>query len=141
MRTDVIAILGTLGGALVVGLINYFSNRSVKNLEWRLTLARERTAGRQKLYAEFLVEAQHFVALNRANKITSLAEQDGLNGKLAEVCLIAPAGVIEEAKKLVQYAITSSAQQPAKEVADFDELKKNFIVAARDDMALILNEP
>ena len=61
MPSELIAVLGTLGGALLVALINFFSNRSVKNQEWRLTIARDQVLSRQKLYAEFLVEAQRLV--------------------------------------------------------------------------------
>lgn len=140
MPSEVIAILGTLSGALLVGLINYFSNRSVKNQEWRLALARDQVASRQKLYAEFLVEAQRLVVLAREDKISSLTDLNALNGKYAEVCLVAPRIVVEEAKKLADYAVTSHAVQPAKEVADFFALKERFIAVAREDMTKVLSE-
>jgi ribosomal protein L1 len=140
MPSEVVAVLGTLSGALLVGLINYFSNRSVKNHEWRLALAREEVAGRQKLYAEFLVEAQRLVVQAREDKISSATDLNALNGKYAEVCLVAPQSVIEEAKKLAEYAITSHAAQPAKEAADFFSIKERFIAVAREDMAKVLRE-
>src|SRR5713101_2907284 len=132
MPSELIAVLGTLSGALLVGLINYFSNRSVKNHEWRLALARDQVANRQKLYSEFLVEVQRLVVQAREDKISSLIDFNAINGKLAKVCLIAPSSVIEEAKKLANYAITSHAVQPAKEVANFFILKEAFIAAARE---------
>ena len=140
MQPEVIAVLGTLAGALLVGLINHFSNRSVKNHEWRLALARDQVASRQKLYAEFLVESQRLVVQARESKVFSLNDLNALNGKYAEVCLIAPQSVINEAKKLAEYAITSHAVQPAKEVADFFRLKEGFIVVARKDVAKVLSE-
>ncbi len=140
MQSEVIAVLGTLSGALLVGLINYFSNRSVKNHEWRLALARDQVAGRQKLYAEFLVEAQRLVVQAREDKISSLTDLNALNAKFSEVCLVAPQSVIEVAKKLADYAITSHAVQPASEVADFFALKSDFIEAAREDLAKVLSE-
>lgn len=140
MPSEVIAVLGTLSGALLVGLINYFSNRSAKSHEWRLALARDQVASRQKLYAEFLVEAQRLVVQAREDKISRLADLNALNGKYAEVCLVAPQSVTEVAKKLADYAITSHAVQPAKEVADFFVLKESFIVVAREDMARVFSE-
>ena len=140
MPSEIIAVLGTLSGALLVGLINYFSNRSVKNHEWRLALARDQVAIRQKLYAEFLVEAQRLVVQAREDKISSLNDLNALNGKYAEVCLVAPLSVIEEAKKLADCAISSHAAQPAKEVADFFLFKEGFIAVAREDMANVLNQ-
>lgn len=140
MPSELIAVLGTLSGALLVGLINYFSNRSAKNHEWRLMLARDQVANRQKLYAEFLVEAQRLVVQAREDKITSLSHLNALNEKYAEVCLVAPESVIEAAKKLSDYAITSHPVQPAKEVADFFRFKEGFIAVAREDMAKVLSE-
>lgn len=133
MSSELIAVVGTLAGVMFGGLINYFANRSVKNHEWKLALAREQSATRQKLYAEFLVEAQRLVVQAREEKVSSLADLNGLNGKFAEVSLIAPDSVIEPAKKLADYAITSHSVQPAIEVANFFQLKEAFITAARQE--------
>ena len=140
MPPEVIAIVGTLSGAVVVGIINYFSNRSVKNHEWRLARARDQISVRQKLYSEFLVETQRLVVQSREEKISSLSDLNPVNGKFAEICLVASEVVIEEAKKLADYAITSHSVQPAKEVANFFTLKESFIAAARIDMAKALSE-
>lgn len=140
MSPELVAVLGTLFGALVGGLINYFSSRSVKNHEWRLALAKDQVASRQKLYAEFLVEAQRLVVQAREEKITSLADLNALNGKFAEISLVAPDSVVEVAQKLADSAITSHSAQPAKEVADFSKLKTAFIAAARQDIARVLSE-
>ena len=140
MQTELIAVLGTLGGALLVGVINYFSNRSVKNHEWRLAIARDQVSSRQKLYAEFLVEAQRLVVLGREEKISSLTGLNAMNSKFAEVCLVASQPVIEEAKKLADYALTSQSTPPAKEVANFFILKESFIAVARKDMAKVLSD-
>jgi len=139
MSADIIAVVGTLSGVLIGGLINYFASRSVKNHEWRLVLAREQSAVRHKIYAEFLVETQRLVTQAREEKISSLANLDLLNGKFAELSLVAPDRVLEAAKKLADYAITSHSAQPAKEVADFFKLKEMFIAVARQDIAATLN--
>lgn len=140
MSSELVAVLGTLFGTLVGGLINYFSSRSVKNHEWRLALARDQVASRQKLYAEFLVEAQRLVVQAREEKITSLADLNALNGKFAEISLVAPDSVVEAAQKLADSAITSHSAQPAKEVADSFKLKTAFISAARQDISRVLSE-
>jgi hypothetical protein len=127
MPTELIAVLGTLFGALVGGLINYFSSRSVKNHEWRLSLAKDQAVSRQKLYAELLVEAQRLVIQAHEEKISSLADLNTLTGKFAEVSLVAPDTVVEAAKKLTDAALTSHSAPPAKEVADFFKLRAAFI--------------
>jgi hypothetical protein len=140
MPPELIAIVGTLSGGLLVGLINYFSNKRIKNHEWRLALARDQVTARQKLFADFLVEAQRLVMLAREEKLSSLTDFNIINGKFAEICLVSSEHVIEEAKKLADYAITSHAAQPAKEVANLFALKQSFIAAARQDMAKVLGE-
>jgi hypothetical protein len=140
MPPEIIAVLGTLFGALVGGLINYLSSRSVKNHEWRLSLAKDQAVSRQKLYAKFLVEAQRLVIQAHEGKISSLADLNALNGKFAEVSLVAPDSVVEAAKKLTDAAITSHSTPPAKEVADFFKIKSAFIAAARQDIARVLSD-
>jgi hypothetical protein len=139
MPSELIAVLGTLFGTLVGGLINYCTTRSVKNHEWRLALARDQAAVRQKLYAEFLVEAQRLVVQAREDKVSSLSDLNPLNGKFAEVSLLAPEDVMGAAKKLANYAITSHSVQPAKEIADFFKLKEEFVSSARRDIAKVLS--
>lgn len=139
MPSETIAVLGALSGVLIGGLINYLASRSVKDREWKLAVAKEQSAIRHRLYAEFLTETQRLVVQAREEKISSLAELNMLNGKFAEISLVAPGGVMEAAKKLADYAITSHCAQPAKEVADFFKLKEAFIAAARDDIAGVLN--
>lgn len=139
MPSETIAVLGTLSGVLIGGFINYLASRSVKNHEWKLALAKEQSAIRHKLYAEFLVETQRLVVQAREEKISSLADLNMLNGKFAEVSLVAPGMVVEAAKKLADYVITSHSAQPAKEVADFFKLKEAFIAVARQDIAEVLS--
>ena len=76
----------------------------------------------------------------RDEKITSLADLNPLNGKFAEVSLVAPDSLVEAAQKLTDSAITSHSAQPASEVADFFKLKAAFIAAARQDIARVLSD-
>jgi hypothetical protein len=140
MPSELVAVIGTLFGALVGGSINYFSSRSVKSHEWRLALARDQAQSRQKLYAEFLVEVQRLVMQAREEKIKSLSDLNPLNGKFAEVSLLAPENVIDAAKHLADYAITSHCAQPASEVTNFFAVKQSFVVVARKDIESILRD-
>ena len=140
MAPEITTTIAALGGTLVGGLINYLSSRSVKNQEWRLSLAKDQAASRQKLYSEFLVEAQRLVIQAHEEKISSLSDLNALNGKFAEVSLVAPDSVVEAAKKLTDAAITSHSVPPAKEVADFFKLRAACIAAVRQDIASVLSE-
>jgi len=138
MPNELIAILGALGGVLVGGLINYVATRSVKHHEWKLALAKDQIASRQKLYAEFIVEAQRLVVQSRENKISSLVDLDQLNGKFAEVSLVAPETVVLAAHAVADYAQCSHAAESAAIVSNFFTLRQKFIDAARKDIASIL---
>jgi hypothetical protein len=140
MLTEFIAVLGTLSGVVVGGLINYFSVRSVKNHEWRLSLAKDQAFLRQKLYAELLIEVQRLVVLARENSLSSLNDFNHLNAKLAEVSLVAPEYVMVSAKVLTDYALTSHGTPSATEASDFFKLKDEFIAAARKDVKFSLSD-
>lgn len=140
MPSELIAVLGTLGGVIVAGAINYFSNRSAKSHEWRLAVARDQIAVRQKLYAAFLVEAQRLTIQGREEKISLLSDLNEMNSKFAEVSLVASEEVIAEAKKLADYALTSQSKPSGKEARDFFSLKESFIRAAREDLSKTLRE-
>ena len=134
-----IAVAGTLLGVVVGALLNYVMLRKVKSLEWRLALARDQSTFRQKLYAEFLVTAQQLVSMSRDDRVTSLRDLDPLNAKFAEVSLVGPEKVVNAARQLADYALTSQTAPPAKEVRDFYKLKEQFISAVREDISAVLS--
>ncbi|MGY6276734.1 hypothetical protein [Methylomonas sp. MgM2] len=74
ITSEIVAIAGALAGVLLGGLINYFASRSVKNHEWKLAIAKEQSVVRQKLYSEFLVEAQRLVIQSHDEKASTLNE-------------------------------------------------------------------
>ena len=49
MPSEVIAIVSTLIGAVVAGVISYVAGRGMKTHEWKLALAREEIASRKSL--------------------------------------------------------------------------------------------
>lgn len=59
-----------------------------------------------------------------------------LNGKFAEVSLVASGMVVEAAKKC-DYVVTSHSAQPAS--CDWLKLKEAFIAVARQDIAEVLS--
>ena len=138
--TEMIAAIGAvsaLAGVLIGGVMNYLTHRSIKQQEWRLALTRDQLQLRQKVYSEFLVEAQRMLSLGREDKIKSVSDLDPLKGKFAEVSMFASPEVFKAAQMLADAAITSQQNPPAKEVANFFQLKESFIAAVRADLALV----
>jgi hypothetical protein len=140
MQSEFIVVAGTLLGVFVGGSINFLSNRSAKNHEWRLAIAREKASSRLKLYAEFLVEAQRLVVQAIENKTSSLSDFNLLNAKFAEVSLVAPEPMVEIATALADHALTSHAAKSAKETVGLLALKAQFVAAARADVEQILTD-
>lgn len=140
MHSELIAVFGTLLGVLIGGLINYLANRSVKNHEWRLALAKDQVAARQKLYAGFLVEAQRLAVQASERKVSTVAELDLMGEKFAEISLVAPDSILEVARRRADCAVVSHSAQLTTEAADFFQLKIAFIAAARQDIAKVLNK-
>lgn len=137
MSSELIAVLGTIFGALVGGLINYFSSRSTKNYEWSLALAKESIAYRQNLYSEFLVETQRLVMVAAEQKVSSVNDFNHVGGKFAEISLVAPNGVVEAAQALIDSALEANSRSNQKEGIDFYKRKQAFIVEAKKDIESI----
>lgn len=141
MTPDITAVIGAISaltGVLIGAAMNYLTHRNIKRQEWRLALARDHMHLRQKVYAEFLVETQRMLSLGREDKIKSLTDLDPLKAKFAELSMFAPPEVFKAAQKLADAAISSQQTPPAKEVANFFQLKEDFIAAIRADLAIVI---
>ncbi len=139
MSSALIAVLGTLAGAIVGGLIHFFANRQLKHHEWKLSLARDKIGAHQKLYAELLVECNRMVVEAMEAKIRSPRELNAVSGKIAEITLVANDEVIECAKKIASYVLDRHSQTEPNKDQDFFAMKQDFIHAARKEMAALAN--
>jgi hypothetical protein len=137
MASELLPVASALGGVLTGGFINYFAMRSVKNYEWKLALAKEQMASRQKLYAEFLVEAQRLVVQAIERKIAGATELHTMYGKFAEISLVASEAVVDSARAVADYALASHSPDGPSESSNFFSLKQAFIDAARKDIASV----
>lgn len=135
MSNELVAALSALGGALLGGILNYWATRSINHYGWKLALVKDQAVARQKLYAEFIVEAQRLVIQSREKRTASLADLDPLNGKFAEVSLIAPEDVVHIAREVTDYALCDHSADDAATVSMFSKLKQEFVNAARKDIA------
>ncbi len=131
-----VAILGTLAGVIVGGLVNFLATRSVKQQEWRLTLARDQITQRQRIYAEFLAEAQRLMVRAIYKPLEVPNDIQVLEGLLAQITLTAPDPVIERARELRRHMLLPGSQGPD---ADSDtptwrQLRTEFVAAAKADL-------
>lgn len=135
MPTELIAVLGTLCGAIVAGTIGHLATRSAKTLEWKLALAKDQMAIRQRLYSEFLVESQLLVVQASREKLSDIRELNTLNNKFAEISLLSSATVVQAARMVADYVLTSHSINDAQAGKGFYDLKQEFIAAARIEIA------
>lgn len=135
MPSEVIAIISTLIGAVVAGVISYLAGRGMKTHEWKLALAREEIASRKNLYVAFLAEAQRLLMQSTHTKISSVAELKDLDAKYAEISLLASESVVEGAKLVVDAILSAHAAGTEREDMDFYARKQSFIDAVRIELA------
>ena len=86
------------------------------------------------------MEAQRLIIQSRENKTSSLSDFDPVNGKFAEVSLVAPDAIVHTACAVKDYAVCSQSTDNAATVSNFFTLKQAFINAARKDIASILHK-
>ena len=82
---DAVPIVAALAGVVIGALLNFFVMRYSKSQDWKYVLAKERSALRLKIYAEFLVESQRIVFVSIGEKSFDLNELTAMNGKYAEL--------------------------------------------------------
>ena len=137
--TELIPLFSALSGALVAGFVGFFATRSTKAQEWRLVLAKDQAAIRQKLYSELLVEVQRLIVLAIERKVLSATELDAVHGKFAEVSLLGGDDVVKASNAMVDHVLSCHTLGGPKPPSNFYDLKMAFIVSARKDIASVLS--
>src|SRR3989344_8745608 len=107
MSSEVIAVLSTLVGAIVAGVISYAAGRGMKTHEWRLSLAKEEIASRKTLYVGFLAEVHRLLIQSTHKKVASVVELKDLDAKYAEISLLGSKPIVESAKLLVDAILSA----------------------------------
>lgn len=135
MTPEAIAILAALGGTLSGGFVTYLSGRNLKDREWKLGLLRDRLRDREKLYADFLVNAQRLVMKAMESKIQNPTELDIMNNEFARIEMVAAESIVEAARKICNHILIRHSQDSDKDEKDFFELKQAFIESVRKEFS------
>lgn len=134
MAADFVAVGGALAGVALGHLLSYFTTRSATDREWQLSLARDEITSRQRLYAEFLAEAQEVVMRSMSEKSSDLRLLTAVNARFAEITLLSPDAVIERAKLVIDHALMCHSKEGPKQDSNFWVLKSEFIKAAKEEI-------
>lgn len=135
MPSELIAIISTLVGAVVAGVISYIAGRGMKTHEWKLALAREEIASRKSLYVAFLAESQRLLIQSTHTKISSVTELKDLDARFAEISLLSSAPVVEAAKLIVDSILSAHTAGRERDDTNFYARKQSFIDAVRQELA------
>lgn len=136
---EYVAILGTLGGVLVGGLLNFVVTRSVKQQEWRLAIARDQLAQRQALYADFIAEMQRLTARRIYAPLALPQDLHALDRLVAQMTLLSPEPLLEAARNLRRHLLrpSSTATETLDDAPTFNQLSRVFLDAAKADLAAV----
>ncbi len=131
-----VPVAGSLTAALVAGVASYLAGRGMRSHDWRLGIARERLAERQRLYARFVAESdRNLLVANDAGK--ALANVMPLFSSYAEISLLGSEPVREAAKRMCDLALAANARGQDADAGRFHPAREAFIVAARAELASI----
>ena len=133
---DYLAVLGTLGGVLVGGLVNFLATRASKDREWRLALDKELLIMRNKAYTEFLDEYDSQLARLPAAGFPTDDDRHKLRSRVNAMTFCAGTQPVILADRLRRrlYEVENS-KGPG-----LWELRDEFLIAATSDLQL-LNKP
>jgi hypothetical protein len=132
--TPLLSFLSTASVALLAGMLSYAAGKGMKRHEWDLNLRREKVELRQRLYAEFLAEANRLILQSIQKKSGELTAFYKISEKFSEIELISAEPVSSAAKSIFDKAVSSNVIEE-KEGTNFFDLKRNFIQQVRIEIA------
>lgn len=143
METQTLVAFVGMGGALVGsavgGLISYFSSRSVRKLEWELSLVQKEIHARETLYADFLTEAGRLLLHQVENKSHPATEMTNLIALDARIWFYSDA-VGKCSRKITvcvvdgNYSDDQEKGEEKKEKPTFAALRDDFITECKKDL-------
>lgn len=134
VMTPLLSFISTASVALLGGGLSYAAGKDMKKHEWDLNLRREKVTVRQRLFAEFLAEADRLILQSIQEKSGEVTSFYAVTQKFSEIELISSEPVCAAAKSICDNAISSHAVGEKTEVM-YSELKKVFIEQARKEIA------
>jgi hypothetical protein len=127
-------LISTALVALLAGTLSYSAGKGMTSHEWKLNLRREKVAIRQRLYADFLAEADRQMLQSIDEKSSTATAFYEITRNFSEITLLASAPVAKAARAICDHIIHAHATESSPGT-DFDQLKQGFIRDARSEIA------
>jgi hypothetical protein len=100
----IIVAASALIGSAVGGISSYFSTKSMRKLEWRLSETEREISSRRTLYARFIAESNNWIIRSVDMKVNHFAEMQELVNIYSEISLLSPI-IGRKAKEIVSCVI------------------------------------
>ncbi|WP_164606937.1 hypothetical protein [Rhodopseudomonas sp. BR0M22] len=126
--------ISTASVAALAGLLSYAVGKGMKRYELELNIRREGVSMKQRLYAEFLAEANRQTLQSIDVKNVKADSFSVITCKLAEIELVSSPEVVDAAKEICSYVIDAHGKESDPR-GNFFDLTQVFIQNARRELA------
>jgi hypothetical protein len=134
MSAQLIPVFSALIGVLLGGILNFFTTKSVKQQEWKLTLVKDRINFQTKLFSDFILCTQRMLMQSMEKKISNPTELNQMNDYFSLIELSATDNVVDASKQICDYILANNLADPKEETRNFYTLKQDFIRFARTEL-------
>jgi hypothetical protein len=125
IATALIAATSALVGSVIGGIVSYFSTKSMRKLEWKLSEIEREIASRRAIYAKFLAESNTWIVRSVDQKVNSFAEMQELLNIQSEISLISPK-IGAKAKEILS-CVLDHHQKGKEHLGTYPHLRDSFI--------------
>lgn len=125
IATALIVAASALIGSAVGGVASYFSTKSMRKLEWKLSEIEKEIASRRAIYAKFLAESNTWIVRSVDQKVDSFAEMQELLNLQSEISLMSPK-IGEKAKEILS-CVLDHHQKGKQQLGTYPPLRDSFI--------------
>lgn len=138
LAVAVIGVVAALLGSLIGGTSSYFSTRSMRKLEWRLSQVDREIEKRESLYAEFLSQANMGIISSFDQKPSSTEILRPLLNLESRIRLISPE--VGELARRIAACVIDHHEKSKEDKASYPPLRDEFIAKCKASLDAIRAE-
>ena len=129
----IVGVAGVLVGSAVGGVISFLSSRSMRRMEWELSLSEKNILSRESLYVEFLTEATRLMLQSTEEKISQTTAFTTFVSLESRIWFQSPV-IGELAREIARCVLDSHNKEPKDKAKEFPELRDKYISECKKDL-------
>jgi hypothetical protein len=134
----IVGVAAALLGSAIGGFTSYLSTRSMKKLEWKLSLREKELARSEGLYSEFIAEANRVLIQSFDQKFSSVKEMTTLLALESRIWMHSEEiGILS--RQIVSCVLDYHTKDRKDEEARFPGLRDTFIATCRRELTSALD--